>query len=341
MMMKFKRHVTAFLAMTIVFLLFALCSMLSAPVAFGAALVVPDAASEIKNTPAGNIAATDVQGAINELDTEKEPANSNIQSHIGAANPHSGSAASGANSDITALSGITTPLSISQGGNGNTQGSGLLNINRLMIGATDWSMNALGQTTWLNAGFGTTAGTSPSKSGSSNHPGITAITSSVAADSGYRYLTTIISFLLAGGETTEFIFMPVTTTNTVVRLGFMDSGSSAAVVDAVNINITATTLTGKTSAASSASTTGTTYTVSESTWYRAKIVVNANATRVDFYLYAANGSLLWTDYLTTNIPTTAGQETGHGVIAYNTGTSAVEIIDMDYMSLYINRDLVR
>lgn len=34
---------------------------------------IPTAASEISNTPAGNIAATNVQAAINELDTEKEP----------------------------------------------------------------------------------------------------------------------------------------------------------------------------------------------------------------------------------------------------------------------------
>lgn len=59
------------------------------------------AASEIANTPAGSIAATDVQTALNELDTEKsstshnhsgvyEPANANIQSHIAnTSNPHS------------------------------------------------------------------------------------------------------------------------------------------------------------------------------------------------------------------------------------------------------------
>lgn len=38
------------------------------------------AASSITNTPAGNIAATNVQAAINELDTEKQPLNSNLTS---------------------------------------------------------------------------------------------------------------------------------------------------------------------------------------------------------------------------------------------------------------------
>jgi len=37
------------------------------------AIFVPKKASQIKNTPAGNISATNVQDAINELDTEKQP----------------------------------------------------------------------------------------------------------------------------------------------------------------------------------------------------------------------------------------------------------------------------
>ena len=41
-----------------------------------------------------------------------------LVAHTNAANPHSGSAASGANSDITSLSGLTTALSITQGGTG-------------------------------------------------------------------------------------------------------------------------------------------------------------------------------------------------------------------------------
>lgn len=34
---------------------------------------IPKKAIQIKNTPAGNIAATNVQAAINELDSEKQP----------------------------------------------------------------------------------------------------------------------------------------------------------------------------------------------------------------------------------------------------------------------------
>ena len=55
-------------------------------------------ASAVSFSPAGNIAATTVQTALEEVDTEK--------------------AKIGANSDITSLTGLTTPLSVVQGGTG-------------------------------------------------------------------------------------------------------------------------------------------------------------------------------------------------------------------------------
>jgi len=44
--------------------------------------------------------------------------NADVTAHTSAANPHTGSAADGANSDITSLSGLTTVLSVAQGGTG-------------------------------------------------------------------------------------------------------------------------------------------------------------------------------------------------------------------------------
>lgn len=57
-------------------------------------------ASAVATTPAGNLIATNVQDSLAELDAEK--------------------AKTGANSDITALSGLTTALSLGQGGTGAT-----------------------------------------------------------------------------------------------------------------------------------------------------------------------------------------------------------------------------
>ena len=60
----------------------------------------------------------------------------------------------------------------------------------------------------------------------------------------------------------------------------------------------------------------------------AKILVNATATSVSFFLYSGTGStLLWSDTLATNIPTTAGQATGCGSVAYKLAQVAVGIAD--------------
>lgn len=69
-------------------------------------------AAAITNTPAGSIAATDTQSAINELDTEKEPANANIQSHISnTSNPHSVTAAQLGLGNVDNTSDANKPIS--------------------------------------------------------------------------------------------------------------------------------------------------------------------------------------------------------------------------------------
>jgi hypothetical protein len=89
------------------------------------------------------------------------------------------------------------------------------------------------------------------------------------------------------------------------------------------------------------SSTASTFTLTTGTWYRAKIVANSDASRVDFYLYSEAGALLWTDNLTTNIPTGAGREVGHMAGAFNTGTTATPLLWVDYMYLLIARTLTR
>lgn len=357
--MKKIKILNPFFAMTI-FVLF--CALFYVPVAgiASGAVVIPDTAVEIENTPAGNISATDVQGAINELDTEKEPAKGLDDNYVtddekiilgntsgtntGDSSGHSGLAASGANSDITALSGITTPLSISQGGNGNTQGSGMLNTNRFMIGATDFTTGGgqnAGLPTWVITAIN--SGTSPvSNVGNPNHPGIISLKSSTTANSGYGFTTAATAFLLAGGEATELIFVVASgLSTTTCKFGFMNTYTITAPVDGAWINIANLVLDGRTSSNSTSSTTGTTYTLTANTWYRMKIVINSDATRVDYYLYAENGTQLWTNNLTTNIPTTTGRDVGHGVIATDAGTTATALMSLDFMNLYIDRNLIR
>lgn len=239
--------------------------------------------------------------------------------------------------DTSIVSGLQTALDTKVPYTGNR--------NRFVVGVTDFILSVTqgGFPAWSGSGFGTTVGTISPLAGEVNHPGIVNLISSVAANSGYYFFTTITGFLLAGGETTEIIFKTRDiTANTYVRMGFSDvAGLVTTPTDGVYININGETLDGRTVSNSVSSTTGTAYTLLDETWYRLKIILNSDATRVDFYLYNEAGIELWTDFLTTNIPTTTGRQTGHGITAYFAGTTATGLISIDYMNLYIDRNLTR
>lgn len=220
--------------------------------------------------------------------------------------------------------------------------------NTMFKGAIQTYINDyIDSSTYMGPWQGGTIGASPSTSVASvdgNHPGVRSYTSGSTAYSGYRYTTDMGAFVIAGGEYSEFIFYLSTTSGThVIRMGFQDSKDTSNIVDGVWINIAGTALTGKTSNGSVVTTTGTCAVSTGTTyWYRAALAVNSDATRVDFYLYlCSNGNLLWTDNVTTNIPTTTGRETGHGWVAYRTAATATSLWYIDYMSLVINRVLQR
>lgn len=173
------------------------------------------------------------------------------------------------------------------------------------------------------------------------HPGILRTSSSTTANSGGYCRTDATSFRLAGGEVSEHVFRIQTLTTTTIRLGFLDTATSADAVDGAYIEIPATgAAVGKTSNNSTRSTSGTIATLSTGVWYRAKIVVNRAANAVDFYLFDDSGNLLGSQQLTANIPTAAGRETGHGYVATNSGTTAVALVDMDYMAIEFSKALV-
>jgi len=182
--------------------------------------------------------------------------------------------------------------------------------------------------------------------GGINHPGVHRLSSSTSANSGAAIKTDNDCFLLGGAESCEIIFKLGTLAGTVAYLGFTDEFTGNDAVDGAYFAIDQVggvdgTLVGKCSSNSARSTTSTDYALTTDTWYRAIVTVNSDATRVDFYLYAEDGSLLWTNYLTTNIPTADGRETGNAVVVFNTGTSATPLFYIDSLSMSIARDLVR
>ena len=188
---------------------------------------------------------------------------------------------------------------------------------------------------WRNAPFA--SGTAVEIAGTPSHPGVCRLSSSVSANSGYRFFILTPAILLAGGEISRSWHRPQTLAGTTRHHGFHNTLLAADPVNGAWIWQDPATgiIYGRTRSNSVGSTTGTGYQLVTNTWYFEKVVVNADATRVDFYLYDDAGALLWTDNLTTNIPTAAGRELGHGVIASNSGTTAVALDDLDYLSLLI------
>jgi hypothetical protein len=186
--------------------------------------------------------------------------------------------------------------------------------------------------------FDIAAGTKAAATGSALHPGIIDLKSSVNANSGMDLeINSWNGILLAGGEQSKLWYRPQTLIGTTRHHGFHDTYTHSDPVDGVWIwqDPANGKIYGRTRSNSVGSTTGTGYQLVANTWYFEKLVVNANATRVDFYLYSEAGALLWTDHLTTNIPTAAGREVGHALIISDSGTSAQTLINVDKMELTI------
>lgn len=191
------------------------------------------------------------------------------------------------------------------------------------------------------------SGTTGSWSDTSNHPGITRISSSTSANSGaYSIFGNTSSLLIAGTERSDFILRPQTLAGTTIRAGFHDATSITDAVDGAYFEMAQVggidgTLVGKTSSNSTRSTTATSYVLVTNTWYRLRVQVNAAANLVTFTLYSEAGAVLWTDTLNTNIPTAAGRQCGNGLVATNSGTTAVALADIDFQDIQIDRTLTR
>jgi hypothetical protein len=178
-----------------------------------------------------------------------------------------------------------------------------------------------------------------------NHPGIVTLKSSTSANSGMVIFGSdaTTNNLISGGETYEVVFQVVTTAGTTVRLGYHDTPTVTEPTDGVWFSVIETTLAGYAKNNAGPTVTGTTYTVTTGVWYRAKIVLNADATLATFTLYTcADGVAVWTDTVNANIPTGTGRQTDTNMIATNSGTGTVlNLLHLDWFQYACSRVLVR
>lgn len=178
-----------------------------------------------------------------------------------------------------------------------------------------------------------------------NHLGIVYFSSHATnPNSGYCFYLGQNCLLITGGEYTDVIFMVPTgsLTGVTTRLGMHDSISTSDPVDGCYANIIDGVLTGVCASNSNRTSSATTYSIVADVWYRLHIEVNAAATSVAYTLRTCtNGTVVWSDSVTTNIPTGAGRQTGHAVVSTYSGTGTKVLLYLDYMSIAVNRTLTR
>ena len=213
---------------------------------------------------------------------------------------------------------------------------------RAVIGETDfYGSGVTGSPPWGTITVPSpTGGAKSGTAGTSEHPGQIIFTSRAGtANSGFTIiLPTKTSLVIAGGETTDFIFKVIAHADTVNQFGFHDTQSVGGISEGIYLELSDTNLSGVASQAGVKNFTQDSYTVTTQTWYRGRIEVNADASEAFFTLFNEAGTVLWSSNLTTFIPTSP---TGHGIISYSKGTTARNLMIWDYMSFSINRELER
>lgn len=165
-----------------------------------------------------------------------------------------------------------------------------------------------------------------------NHPGIVRFRSSTSANSGYLIGTNSSQIRLKGGEVWEQNFYIDALTNNTFRFAFHNSTSSSDATDGCYLEIASTGVaTGKTANNSTRSSTATTTTLLVATWYRLKVEISSDLGTVTYTIFTDDGTVVWTDSLTTNIP--VGRSIGAAAVATNSGTTTSDLFHLDRISL--------
>jgi hypothetical protein len=188
-----------------------------------------------------------------------------------------------------------------------------------------------------------TANNDTAFTGSANDPMRIIWASASGANSGSSLSVDVRTFLVAGGEQSVHTVYIYKTNATVLRAGYLDVFSNTEPTDGVYLEMVGGVIYGKTSSNSSRTETVSRYTVSENSTLPLGLhsLVNSNASSVTFAVYT-NGVSAWTDTVTNNIPTGAGRYTGHGAVAYHTGSGAgTNIIAIGALGALQNRVLLR
>lgn len=191
-------------------------------------------------------------------------------------------------------------------------------------------------TPWYGGAIASGTVSGPSSLGDYNHPIWYRLISAAGANSGYYYLlsgaATMVFSASGGGEYTDIIFRPQATNDTRIRLGYQDGVAATDPTDGVYLYLFDNQLSGVCISNTVPKATASAYTIASNAWYRGRIDIAANSTMARFKLYNESGTLLWSDE-TNNVPIGSNREFSHAVVAVRTNTTALNLIDIDYMAL--------
>ena len=171
----------------------------------------------------------------------------------------------------------------------------------------------------------------------SDHPGVVCLIDSELPKSGYRYLTDPAALQLKGGEVFTGVVAIDTFAQATIRLGFLDTSTSADAEDGCYFEIgTGGVAVGKCASHAQRSKTAGSYTLSLATWYTYRISLDASGGSALFEIFNNAGTSLFSggNTVSANLPTSPGTETGAGLVATRDPfrLPAASLLHLDYMS---------
>lgn len=113
-------------------------------------------------------------------------------------------------------------------------------------------------------------------------------------------------------------------TDRTVRIGFLDTTTSADAVDGAYFEVIGSTCSAKTANNSTRTTNGTTLTLSLDTVYLFDVEVTGTTARFRVYNYNTGATLMDVSQ-STNVPSTSARATGAGIVATEASTTASDI----------------
>ena len=205
-----------------------------------------------------------------------------------------------------------------------------------VLGLADWWQTHRISTTLSQFGMflgsaisaGTNSTGIPTVSALGHNPMGTFLRSATTANSGFRYQTTPLTALYFSGMTSKFRckFLWRAFANNTVRIGFLDTSTSADAVDGAYFEVNADIIAAKTASSSVRTQAPTTYTALLDAVYTFDVDVNDTGTSARFRVYEnLNNTPVLDQTITTNIPNTFARAFGAGIVATNSGIVAADI----------------